>query len=57
MLSHRMLRTIRYGNDKHHKGLNEGLLSGGLIGFALGYVIFGVQYKNRIRNLDRLLWR
>ncbi len=40
MLSHKMLRTIRYGNDKYYKGFNNGLLSGGLIGFTLGMIVY-----------------
>jgi hypothetical protein len=40
MLSHKMLRIIRYGNDKYYKGHNDGLLSGGLIGFALGMIVY-----------------
>jgi hypothetical protein len=35
MLSHKMLRILRYGESKY----NKGLLTGGLIGYALGIII------------------
>lgn len=44
MLRHRMLRIIRYGNEKYYKGYNNGLVSGGLIGFSLGVIISIIKY-------------
>jgi hypothetical protein len=37
MLSHKMLRIIAYGESKYYRGHNDGLLSGLLIGFSMGY--------------------
>ncbi len=40
MLSHRMLRIIRYGESKYYRGYNSGATNGLLIGFGIGCIIF-----------------